>query len=61
MTEDAIIKELRKYREEHASAFNFDLLKIYEDLKSKEKINPNKKVTLQPKYYLRPTGTTKQS
>ncbi|MBM2813429.1 MAG: hypothetical protein HW421_191 [Ignavibacteria bacterium] len=37
MRNDPIIEELHKIREEHAAEFDFDLNKIYQDLKSKEK------------------------
>ncbi|MCK5146937.1 hypothetical protein KAR48_09280 [bacterium] len=56
MWTDAIVEEIRKYRDEHASKFNYDINKIYKDLKEKEKINTNKKITLKPKIYLKSTG-----
>lgn len=55
---DIIVEELRKYRDEHASQFNYDIIRIYNDLKEKEKKNPNTKITLEPKLYLEPTGTS---
>ena len=57
MWEDKIVEEIRKYRDEHASKFDYDINKIYKDLKEKEKENNNKKITLKPKIYSKPTGT----
>jgi len=34
--EDPIVKEIRKYREEYAAQFNYDLKAIYRDIKEKE-------------------------
>ncbi len=53
---DEIIAEIRKYRKEHATSFNYDIKKNYADLKAKELKNPHKKVTLAPKRLLKPTG-----
>jgi len=53
---DIIVEELRKYRDEHTFQFNYDIIRIYNDLK--EKKNPNKKITFEPKLYLEPTGTS---
>jgi len=57
MWEDKIVEEIRKYRDEHAAEFGYDIVKIYQDLKEKEKKNTNKKITLKPKLFLKPTGT----
>lgn len=57
MWEDTIVEEIRKYRDEHASKFDYDIDKIYTDLKEKEKKNNNSKITLKPKIYLQPAGT----
>lgn len=35
---DPIVKEVRKYRKEHAVKFNFDLDMIYEDFKKSEEL-----------------------
>ena len=54
MWKDEIVEKIRKYRHEHAAKFNYDLKKIYADLKEKEKLNTtNKKITLEPKRPLR--------
>lgn len=37
MWEDPIVKEIHKFREEHAKKFNFDLRAIFFDLKEQEK------------------------
>ena len=57
MWEDKIVEEVRKYRDEHAIKFDYDINKIYQDLKEKEKKNTNKKVTLKPKLFLKSTAT----
>lgn len=57
MWEDTIVKELRKIRERHASKFNYNLDEIFKDLKQRESISPNKKISLKPKKHLKPTGT----
>jgi len=50
MWEDEIVEELRKHRNAHASKYNYDIKKIYQDLKQKERLNKtNIKVTLKPK------------
>jgi hypothetical protein len=53
MWEDEIVEEVRKYREQHASKFNYDIDKIYQDLKEKEKLNTGKKISLKPKVYFK--------
>jgi hypothetical protein len=55
MWEDEIVKEIRKYREDHAKKFNFDIKAIYEDLKERETENRSKKITLQPRKHLKQT------
>ena len=56
MKRDAIVDEVRKYREDHASKFNYDLKKICRDLKEKEKNYKDRVVSLPAKYYLKETG-----
>ncbi len=56
MIKDEIVDEVRKYREEHASTFNYDLKKICRDLKEKEKAYGDKVVSLPPKPFLKETG-----
>lgn len=57
MWEDIIVNEIRKYRDEHASEHKYNSVDIYNDLKNKEQNSTHKKVTFQPKKYLKPTGT----
>ena len=56
MSDDPIVEEIRKIRDEHASKFKFDLRKIFQDFKSRQKRNKKKPVTLRPKKYLKATG-----
>jgi len=56
MKEDAIVEEVRQYRDAHAKKFNYDLKKICEDLKKKEKNYGNRIVSLPAKYNSKKTG-----
>jgi hypothetical protein len=56
MKKDPIVEEVRKFREEHARTFNYDLNKICKDLKKKEKKYGNRVITLPAKQYLKKTG-----
>ena len=49
MTNDPIVAEVRKAREEHAAKFNYDLDAIYCDLKEKERTSGRKYVRYQPR------------
>ncbi len=42
------MEELYAYRAEYAARFNYDLEKIFEDLKAKEALNPAPRANLQP-------------
>jgi hypothetical protein len=57
MWEDTIVKEIRKIRERYASKFNYNLDEIFKDLKQRESISPNIKISFKPKKHLKPTGT----
>ena len=46
---DPIVEEIRKYREEHAAKFNYDLTAICRDLKRHERAKGVKVVSLPPK------------
>ena len=46
MWEDPIVKEIHNIREEHARKFNFDLEKIFNDLKKQEKESGSKIISL---------------
>ena len=54
---DPIVEEVRKFRDAHASAFKFDLHAICEDLRKKEKSCGHPVVSLNPKPFLKATGT----
>ncbi len=45
MWKDEIVEEVRRYREEYASQFDFDLEAIFQDLKEKEKQHPHRIVS----------------
>ena len=49
MWEDPIVDEIRKTREEHAARFDFDLRRIYRDLKEQEKQSARSFVTYPPR------------
>ena len=49
MTDDPIVAEVRKARDEHAAKFNYDLDAIYRDLKEKERMSGRKYVRYQPR------------
>ena len=42
---DPIVKEVRKFREEHAKKFNYNLRSIYEDLIEQERLSGRRFVT----------------
>ena len=56
MKKDPIVEEVRKYREDHARRFDYDLTKICRDLKEKEKNYGNRVVSLPAKYCLKRAG-----
>ncbi|MGC2110668.1 MAG: hypothetical protein WA655_14195 [Candidatus Korobacteraceae bacterium] len=45
---DEIVDEVRAAREAYAAKLNFELVKIFEDLKKKEKAHPQDLAALQP-------------
>lgn len=49
MTNDPIIEELHRIREEYAASFNYDLNAIVADLKAKQAKSERKVVRLEPK------------
>ena len=49
MWNDPIVEEVRKVREEHAARFDYDLEKIFRDLKEQERKSGRKVVSLPPK------------
>ena len=57
MIEDPIVKEIRKYRQEHTEKYGHDLSRICEALKNKEKKSGKKVVNLEPRLLLAKTGS----
>ena len=45
MSEDPIVAEVRRIRDEHAARYDYDLRKIYEALKEREKRSGRKLVS----------------
>ena len=56
MTEDPIVNEVRKAREEYASQFDFDLQAICEDLQEKQGQRGEKVVSFPPKRPVKSSG-----
>jgi len=54
---DEIVDEMRRNKDQYASQFNYDINKIYEDLKKQEKLQKATKVKFQPKKTLKRTGS----
>jgi len=54
--DDPIVKAVREIREKHAARFNYNLEKIYEDLKKKEIKSGIKVVSRSPKLHLKKTA-----
>jgi hypothetical protein len=48
---DPIVKEVRKFREEHAKKFHYNLRSIYEDLIEQERLSGRRFVTYTPEGY----------
>lgn len=48
MWKDEIVEEVRYFRNEYASQFNYDLDLIFQDLQAKEKLHPERLVTFLP-------------
>lgn len=49
MWKDPIVEEVRKVREEHAARFDYDLERIFQDLKEQEQKSGRKVVSLSPR------------
>jgi len=61
MWNDPIVEEVRKIREEHAARFDYDLERIFQDLKEQERQSGRKVVSLSPKRPLEAAaGRTKE-
>ena len=57
MIEDPIVQELRKHREEHASAYGHDLRRIVASLREREAESKRPVLDPGPKYLLPKTGS----
>lgn len=51
---DPIVEEIRKFREEHAARFNYDLDAIIDDFKRSERESGLPLITLPPKRIVKP-------
>ncbi|HKI01870.1 MAG TPA: hypothetical protein VKK31_07825 [Thermoanaerobaculia bacterium] len=49
MWNDPIVEEVRQAREEHAAKFDYDLKRIFQDLKEQEQRSGRKVVSLAPR------------
>ena len=49
MWNDPIVEEVRRVREEHAARFDYDLERIFQDLKEQERQSGREVVSLPPK------------
>lgn len=49
MWNDSIVEEVRKVRDEHAARFDYDLERIFQDLKEQERKRDQKVVSFPPK------------
>ena len=49
MWQDPIVEEVRKAREEHAAKYDYDLKRIFADLKEQERKSGREYVTLPPR------------
>lgn len=56
MYEDPIVSEIRKYRSEHAAKYGYDLDRICEALRKRQKESKRKVVTRSPRSLLSKTG-----
>ncbi len=57
MIHDSIVDEIHKIRREHAERFNFDINRMCEDYRKKEKESKLKLVSRSPKRLLKSTGS----
>ena len=51
MWNDPIVEEVRKFRDEHAARFNYDIDAIVEDLQESERCSNRPVVSFAPKVY----------
>ncbi len=57
MIEDPIVEEIRKYRREHTEKYGYDLSRICDSLRKKEKESGKKVVNLKPRLLFAKTGS----
>jgi hypothetical protein len=57
MIDDPIVEEVRKHRDEHASAYGHDLRRIVAALQEREARSQRPVLNPGPKYLLRKTGS----
>jgi len=58
MTQDPVLEEVRRCRDEYAKQFNYDLRAMYLDLKEKQEKSERKGVVLPPRR-IEPTETAR--
>jgi len=54
MTEDPIVEEVRRFRQQHAEQFGHDLKRIVEDLLEKERLSAHPRLNPGPKRIAEP-------
>ena len=54
---DPIVEEVRKARGKHSRNLNYDIRKICEDLRNKEKVSDYEIVSFEPKRKVNKTGS----
>jgi hypothetical protein len=59
MWKDNIVEQVREVRQEYAKRFNYDLDRIYADLKKQESKSRRRTVSLPPKRIKSPTRKSK--
>lgn len=57
MTQDSIIQEIRKYRDEYAKKFDYDIEAMGRDLRKRQKASGRKLVKRSPKPVREPQNT----
>jgi hypothetical protein len=57
---DPIVEEVRKYRNEHAKQFNYDLGAIVADLMKSQESHKDRLVRLKPRFKTMPTKSSSE-
>jgi len=60
MIEDPIVAEVRKYREQHAATYGYDLRRIVAALREREKMSERPVLNPGPRYIVRNPGANKR-